>query len=264
MIDTHAHIYSSQYDNDQDEMIQRAKDQKIEKILLPNIDINSIEPMLALEDKHPNYCHSMMGMHPCYVDKNIKEHLAVMREWFDKRSFIAVGEIGLDLYWDESFFEQQKWAFREQVKWAKALNLPIAIHTRDAKNGSDFVVGSAFNEVMNILKEEQDGSLRGVFHCFIGSLEQAKQAEEIGFYIALGGVVTFKNSSLSEMVEGASLSHILLETDAPYLTPVPFRGKRNEPAYTYYVAEKIAQLKGISIEKVIEETTRNAKHLFSL
>ncbi len=253
MIDTHAHIYASEFDNDRDEVVARAKAQGINTILLPNIDLDSIEPMLATEAKYPQTCHAMMGLHPCYVDADVETRLATIEAWFDKRDFIAVGEIGIDLYWDKTYREQQELAFKTQLGWAKQRDLPVVIHTRDS-----------IEETLELLREEQDGSLRGVFHCFGGSLEEAQAINELGFHLGLGGVSTFKNGGMDKVIPHLHMQWVILETDCPYLAPVPHRGKRNEPAYTQLVAQRVAELRDMSLEQVDAVTTENAKTLFGL
>ncbi|NVD08092.1 TatD family deoxyribonuclease [Vibrio sp. JPW-9-11-11] len=253
MIDTHAHIYASEFDNDREQVVQRALAQGIEQILLPNIDLESIEPMLATEAQFPQVCRSMMGLHPCYVDGNVKQTLDVVHSWFDKHNFIAVGEIGIDLYWDKTYRAEQEMAFVTQLNWAKEMQLPVVIHTRDS-----------IKETLALLSKEQDGALSGVFHCFGGSVEEAKAINDLGFHLGLGGVSTFKNGGMDKVIPELDMNYVILETDCPYLAPVPHRGKRNEPAYTSLVAERIAELRGISIEKVDSITTHNAQSLFRL
>lgn len=253
MIDTHAHIYASEFDQDRDEVVERALAQGISQILLPNIDLDSIEPMLVTEARYPDVCRSMMGLHPCYVDGDVEQTLATVKAWFDKHPFIAVGEIGIDLYWDKTYRQEQEWAFTTQLNWAKALNLPVVIHTRDS-----------IEETLTLLEQEQDGQLRGVFHCFGGSVDEAKAINELGFHLGLGGVSTFKNGGMDKVIPHLDLSKVILETDCPYLAPVPHRGKRNEPAYTQLVAQRVADLREMSIEEVDVLTTDNARKLFKL
>ncbi len=252
LVDTHAHLYSEKFKDDRDEMIQRAVDNGVEQFFLPNIDNSSIEGMLALEKKYPNRCFPMMGLHPCSVQKNYKEELATVKAWLDKRPFCAVGEIGLDLYWDKTFFEQQKDAFRQQINWAKDLDVPIVIHSRESTS-----------EVIEIIKAEKTDKLRGIFHCFGGSVEEANTIIDLGFYLGIGGVLTFKKAGLDKTMEEIDLAHVVLETDSPYLAPTPKRGKRNESAYTRLVAEKLAEIKGLSLEEVAAITTKNANEVFS-
>ncbi len=253
MIDTHAHIYASEFDNDRDEVVKRALEQGIDKILLPNIDLESIEPMLKTEAAYPEVCRSMMGLHPCYVDGNVEQTLAIIRDWFKKHNFIAVGEIGIDLYWDKTFRAEQEMAFVTQLNWAKEMDLPVVIHTRDS-----------IEETLTLLRQEQDGRLRGVFHCFGGSVEEAQAINELGFHLGLGGVSTFKNGGMDKVIPHLDMNWVILETDCPYLAPVPHRGKRNEPAYTSLVAARMAELRGESLEAIDALTTKNAEELFSL
>jgi TatD DNase family protein len=253
MIDTHAHIYASEFDDDRSETIQRAKDQGIELILMPNIDLDSITPMLATEQQFPDVCRSMMGLHPCYVKEDVDLALEVIKSQFEQHKFIAVGEIGIDLYWDKTFKAQQEHAFITQLRWAKEMQLPVVIHTRDS-----------IKETLSLLKQEQDGSLKGVFHCFGGSLEEAKAINALGFHLGLGGVSTFKNGGMDKVIPDLDLNYVIVETDCPYLAPVPHRGKRNEPAYTSLVAQRISDLTKLSYDDVDRVTTRNAKELFGV
>lgn len=253
MIDTHAHIYASEFDNDRDQVVERALAQSIEKILLPNIDLESIEPMLKTEAAYPEVCRSMMGLHPCYVDNNVKQTLEVIYSWFTKHNFIAVGEIGIDLYWDKTYKAEQELAFTTQLNWAKEMNLPVVIHTRDS-----------IQETLSLLEKEQDGSLSGVFHCFGGSVEEAKAINDLGFHLGLGGVTTFKNGGMDKVIPHLNMDYVVLETDCPYLAPVPHRGKRNEPSYIPLIAERIASLTELSVEDVIRVTDKNVNQLFLL
>lgn len=253
MIDTHAHIYACEFDADRDDVVQRALAQGIDKILLPNIDLESIEPMLKTEASYPDVCRSMMGLHPCYVDGNVKQTLDVIHSWFDKHNFIAVGEIGIDLYWDKTYKAEQEMAFITQLNWAKEMNLPVVIHTRDS-----------IEETLALLRQEQDGSLSGVFHCFGGSIKEAKAINDLGFHLGLGGVSTFKNGGMDKVIPHLNMDYVILETDCPYLAPVPHRGKRNEPAYTSLVAQRVAELREISLTEVDKLTTANALQLFKL
>ncbi|NNN46048.1 MULTISPECIES: TatD family hydrolase [unclassified Vibrio] len=253
MIDTHAHIYANEFDHDRELVIQRALEQGIEQILMPNIDLDSIAPMLATEDAYPTLCRSMMGLHPCYVNQEVTQTLATIERWLSQRAFIAVGEIGIDLYWDKTYRIEQEMAFITQLNWAKSLNLPVVIHTRDS-----------IEETLTLLKQEQNGQLRGVFHCFGGTKEQAQAINALGFHLGLGGVSTFKNGGMDKVIPHLDLNYVILETDCPYLAPVPHRGKRNEPAYTRLVAERIAELRSIKLSEVDRVTTNNAKQLFNL
>ena len=251
MIDTHTHLYDEQFDEDRIEMIQRAIDSGVERMYLPNCDATTIEPMFEVERKFPNHCFAMMGLHPCYVKENVDEELNIVRKWLDERKFCAVGEIGLDYYWDKSFVEPQKQAFRTQIEWALEFNIPIVIHTREATK-----------DTIDIVKEYSAKGIKGVFHCFSGSYETAMQIIDMGFYLGIGGVLTYKNAGLQEVVQRLDLKHLVLETDAPYLTPAPFRGKRNESQYVHYVAQKLSELKDISLDEIDRITTTNANELF--
>lgn len=254
IIDTHSHIYSTQFNDDRDAMIQRAFEAGVDTILMPNIDVDSITPMLEIEDKYPRNCISMMGLHPTSVDENYKDQLKAMEAWFDKRKFCAVGEIGIDLYWDKTFLIQQIDAFKTQIMWSKKHQLPIVMHVRDA-----------FDEIFQVLDNVNLDGITGVFHSFSGNAEQAQKALSYGcFKLGIGGVLTFKNTNLGDVIKKHGLNHLVLETDAPYLTPVPFRGKRNEPSYLKYVTTKLADLFGTSEEEVEKITTQNAKQLFYL
>lgn len=253
-IDTHTHLFVDAFDDDIDLVMQKAIAAGVEYFLLPNIDVDSIDRMHRLEEKYPNKCKSMMGLHPGSVGANWERDLETIRENLFSRSYCAVGEIGMDLYWDKTFIEAQKKAFRMQVEWAKELKLPVVIHAREA-----------FDEIFTILDEVNDASLFGVFHCFTGTIEQANHIMEYGnFKMGIGGVLTYKNAKLDEVVRKIPLEYLVLETDSPYLSPVPYRGKRNESAYVLHIAEKLADAQGISLKEVEEITTLNAKHLFEL
>jgi TatD DNase family protein len=253
LIDTHCHIYADAFDIDRKDMIGRAIKQGVEKLLMPAIDTETHESMLALERDYPGICYSMMGLHPCSVKVNFEEELAVIYKYFEQRPFLAVGEIGLDFYWDLSFKEQQYQAFHKQIELALQYDIPVVIHSRESTN-----------ECIEIVKEHQKGKLKGVFHCFGGSIEQAQKIIDLGFYLGIGGVLTFKKAGLDIVMKELTLKNIVLETDAPYLAPVPFRGKRNECSYVKYVAEKLADIKQISAEEVAAITTANAQSLFSI
>jgi TatD DNase family protein len=254
MIDTHAHIYSEEFDEDRDEVILRAKEKGIEKIILPNIDSSTLQRTLQLEDQYQGFCHAAIGLHPESVNENFDTELKFLASHLDKRKYIAVGEIGIDLYWDKTFKSQQIEAFRQQIEWAVALELPIIVHIRNS-----------FVEVMQVLKSFRNQHLTGVFHSFTGNLEEATEIIRMGgFKIGINGILTFKNSNLRETVSQISLENIVLETDAPYLTPVPYRGKRNESAFLYYTCEKLAEVYGLTIEEVDLITSQNARDLFKL
>ncbi|NLS13687.1 TatD family hydrolase [Vibrio sp. SM6] len=253
MIDTHAHLYASEFNHDRDAVVARAQAAGIEKILLPNIDLDSLAPMLATEAAYPELCRSMLGLHPCYVDSNVKQTLATLYPWFERHNFIAVGEIGIDLYWDKQYQAEQEWAFIEQLNWAKALALPVVIHTRDS-----------MSETLALLRQQQDGQLKGVFHCFGGSVDEANAITDLGFHLGIGGVSTFKNGGMDKVLPHLDLNTLILETDCPYLAPVPHRGKRNEPSFTELVAARVAELTQLSVAEVIKVTNHNAKSLFNL
>jgi len=251
LLDTHSHIYLPEFAEDRQSMLERAGKEGVDKILLPAIDSATHTQMLALEKEHPSRCFSMMGLHPCSVKENYKEELKIARDYFEKRTFKAVGETGLDFYWDKTFTEQQYEAFNLQIEWALQYDIPVVIHSR---NSTD--------ECIEVIRDHQKGKLKGVFHCFSGNEKQAQQIIELGFYLGIGGVVTFKNSGLDKVMENTGLAWVVLETDAPYLAPVPFRGKRNEPSYLPYVAGKLAAIKGVSREVIAGTTTANAQKLF--
>ena len=253
-IDTHAHLYAEQFDEDRDEMIERAFDNGVDKLFLPNIDLDSIKGMEALVKKYPGRCYSMMGIHPCDVVKDWENQLDEVKKHFIKGYHIAIGEIGIDLYWDKTLQKEQTEAFTAQIRWAKSEKLPIVIHCRDA-----------FDEIFEVLDKENDDELFGVFHCFTGNEEQAKRVINYGgFKLGIGGVVTFKNSGLDKNITNISLDNLVLETDAPYLAPAPFRGKRNESSYIPKIAEKLSTIYGMSEEKVGEITTKNALEVFQI
>ncbi len=250
-IDTHAHLYAKEFDTDRTAMLDRARAAQVTKIFLPNVDSQTTAAMLALEASAPDFCYAMPGLHPCSVDANWESELAHVLQCLSERSWCGIGEIGLDLHWDKTFFEQQKLAFLQQIKWAKEFDLPIVIHSR-----------SATADCLDLLEEEADERLRGIFHCFGGSPTTAHRITSLGFLLGIGGVATFKKSNLDETLQHVSLQHLVLETDAPYLAPVPHRGKRNESSYLPIVAQKIADIKGVTLEEVARATTDNAMQLF--
>lgn len=252
-IDTHCHLYAEEFSEDIDAVMQNALVAGVKQFYLPGIDSSCIEAMLALEKKYPDNCHAMMGLHPCYVKENYTEELQLVEQWLAKRKFAAVGEIGLDFYWDKTFAQQQQEAFRTQIEWALQYNLPIVIHTRNA-----------MQETINIIKEYAPKGLHGIFHCFGGSYENAQEIIKAGFLLGIGGVLTYKNSTLVNVLEKIDLEHLVLETDAPYLPPVPFRGKRNESAYLTLIAAKLAEVKQVAIAQVAQITTSNAEKIFGL
>ena len=249
--DTHTHLYLNAFDDDRANVVKKAVEQDVKYMLLPNIDSSSIDPMFELCKAFPENCFPMMGLHPTSVKENYKEELEIISGWFEKQNFIAVGEIGIDLYWDQSFQKQQEEAFRFQIDLALKNEIPIVIHSRDS-----------FDEIFNVLEDYRGSGLKGVFHCFTGSLEQANKAIDLGFYLGIGGVLTFKNSGLDKVIAEIDLKHILLETDSPFLAPTPFRGKRNESAYINLVANRLSQIKNIDREEIAKITTQNAIDLF--
>jgi TatD DNase family protein len=252
LIDTHSHIYQPAFDEDSDAMIERALAANVKKILLPNIDEESIPRMHHLVDRYPEICYPMMGLHPCDVKENYEEVLAVMFSYFSQRRYVAIGETGLDLYWDKSTLPLQEAAFRIQVQWAKDMELPLVIHARDS-----------IDELIAILDELNDERLSGVFHCFTGTLAQGRHILEYGeFYLGIGGVLTYPKSGLAQVVEKLPIEKLILETDAPYLPPVPHRGKRNESSHTVIVAEHLAKVKNITFDEVVAQTMRNSLNLF--
>ena len=253
-IDTHTHLYLEEFDTDREEAIRKAIGTGVSKMLLPNIDSNSWEPMLALCSQFPKHCFPMAGLHPTSVQAaTFGEELMKVEDQLANANFVAIGEIGIDLYWDKTYQQEQEQAFRHQLKLAKKLKLPVAIHMRNS-----------FDEVWSVVKSEAGDELTGVFHCFSGNLEQARLVTEAGFYLGIGGVVTFKNSGLQEVITALGPNQLLLETDAPYLAPMPHRGKRNESSYIPLIASKIAELTGHTLQQVAEITTANATRLFRL
>jgi TatD DNase family protein len=251
IIDTHTHLYLEEFKDDIGAVMERAAAAGIRKFYLPNIDSGSINDLLQLEQQYPGVCIAMMGLHPCSVKENYKEELKMVTDWLSKRSFAAVGEIGLDYYWDQTYIPHQKEAFHEQISCALHHNLPIVIHSRNS-----------MQDCIRIVQEHQNGKLKGIFHCFGGTADEARQIMDLQFLMGIGGVVTYKKAGLAELLKEIPLSSLVVETDAPYLTPVPYRGKRNEPAYIKYVIEKIAEAKECSIDEVAEATTANAIKLF--
>jgi TatD DNase family protein len=252
MIDTHAHIYAPEFDADRKEMLEKAFKVGISHIFMPNIDHTSIDAMLELEAAYPGKCLAMMGLHPCYVNASFEKELQIVEAWLDKRNFIAVGEIGLDFYWSTEFRKQQEEAFKFQVQLAKKHGLPIVVHCRNS-----------FSETVELLQEVGTEGLKGIFHCFTGSLEDAQKVIEMGFLLGIGGVSTFKNGGLDKILPYVDLSHIVLETDSPYLAPVPYRGKRNETSYLPLIAQRAADLKKMPVEQLAIITTENASQLIN-
>lgn len=251
-IDTHTHLFVNQFDEDRTAVVERALEAGVSKMLLPNIDLESIEALHDLSRQFPENCIPMMGLHPCSVTENWEKDLAVIKSYLDKNDYCAIGEIGMDLYWDKSTLPYQQKAFAQQIEWAKEKKLPIAIHVRDA-----------FDETFEIVDRLNDENLTGVFHCFTGTIDQAQHIINYGgFKLGIGGVLTFKNSGVDKVIAEIDLKHLILETDSPYLTPTPHRGKRNESEYTTLIASKLAQVKNVPIETVAEITTKNALELF--
>lgn len=251
--DTHSHIYSEEFSEDQDAMMQRAFEAGVNRIFVPSIDSTYTEKMYAIEAKYPENVFLMMGLHPTYVNENIERELAFVESELERRKFYAIGEIGIDLFWDKTFLEQQKYAFQRQIQLAKKHKLPINIHCRDA-----------FDEVFEVLKAEQSPELFGIFHCFTGTYEQALEAISYNMKLGIGGVVTFKNGKIDQFINKIALSNLVLETDSPYLAPVPFRGKRNESSYVVNVVNKLATLYDTTPEKIAEITTQNSKDVFGI
>ena len=253
LTDTHTHLYAEQFDEDRVEAIQRAIDLGVSRFFIPAIDSQTTKAMFSLEKQFPKEIFLMMGLHPTHVKENYKEELQHVKQWLDKRNFYAVGEIGMDLYWDKTFVKQQQEAFKQQILWAKEKNLPIVIHCRDA-----------FDEVFEVLEEMKDDKLYGIFHCFTGNLEQAKKAISYNMKLGIGGVVTFKNGKIDQFLNEIPLQNIVLETDSPYLAPTPYRGKRNESSYLVNVAEKLATIYQVSLEEIAKITTANSKEIFNI
>ena len=253
MIDTHCHIYLDEFQQDREEMILRAENEGVNILLMPAIDKSTYEQMMDLQANFPLKCRAMIGLHPCSVKEDFEEELAFVKKCLQEKEFIAIGEIWLDFYWDKTFSVQQYDTFRRQIELALQYDLPIVIHSRNS-----------INECITVVGEHQNGKLKGVFHCFSGTTDQAKQIIDLDFYLGIGGVLTYKNSGLDKVMEDVDIKNIVLETDSPYLTPVPFRGKRNEPAYLKYIAQKLSEIKQIPITEVENITTQNTKNLFRL
>ena len=252
-IDTHTHLYASEFDADRTAVVEKAIQNGVTHFFLPNIDIHSIQPMLDLVWNFPNHCFPMMGLHPCSVDQHVEAHLFQIQKWFKKRKFYAIGEIGLDYYWSTEFKAEQIRAFRMQIQWAIQQDLPIVIHARNSNE-----------DVIAILKEMKHPRLRGIFHCFGGNAAQAAEVVDLGFLLGIGGVLTFKNGGLDKAIEDISIEHLVLETDSPYLAPMPYRGKRNESFYILEVARKLAELKKVGLNQLAEITTQNAQKVFGM
>ena len=253
LTDTHTHLYYETDPEKLSDLMQRSLDNKVCRLFLPNVDSESIPLVFGLSERYPNHCFPMLGLHPCDVKANYKAELDSISKEIAQRKVYSIGEIGIDLYWDKSTLSIQQEAFRTQIDWAKNSDLPIVIHCREA-----------FDEIFEILNELKDDKLRGIFHCFSGTLEQAHQVIGLGFYLGIGGVLTYKNSGLDKVIQDVSLEHLVLETDSPYLTPVPFRGKPNESSYLVYIAQKLADLKQVSLHEIAEVTTQNSRMVFGV
>ncbi|HBS85746.1 MAG: hydrolase TatD [Bacteroidetes bacterium GWF2_38_335] len=251
--DTHTHLYLPQFDSDRNKIIQNAIAAGVNRLLIPNVDSETIEPLKSLCSSFPDNCFPMMGLHPTSVKENYRAELDIIKKHLFSEKYIAVGEIGIDLYWEKSSLNLQIEAFKTQLNWAKDQKLPVVIHVRNS-----------FSEVFEVVEKEQDGNLFGVFHCFSGNIAQAQKAIDLGFLLGIGGVVTFKNSGLEQVVKSISLNKLVLETDSPYLAPDPYRGKRNESSYIPLIAKKIAEIKGCSVEEIAKITTENAAKIFAI
>jgi len=253
LTDTHTHLYYETDPEKLSDLMQRSLDNQVCRLFLPNVDSESIPLVFGLSERYPDHCFPMLGLHPCDVKANYKEELDGISKEIAQRKVYGIGEIGIDLHWDKSTLSIQQEAFRIQIDWAKNLGLPIVIHCREA-----------FDEIFEILNELKDDKLRGIFHCFSGTLEQAHKVIGLGFYLGIGGVLTYKNSGLDKVIQDVSLEHLVLETDSPYLTPVPFRGKPNESSYLVYIAQKLADLKQVSLDEIAEFTTQNSRMVFGV
>jgi len=250
--DSHTHLYAEQFDDDRSEVINRALNNNIKRFCIPAIDSTYTNAMFALEKQFPDVMFLMMGLHPTSIKGNFLEELEHVKTWLEKRKFYAIGEIGIDLYWDKTFLKEQQQAFKTQISWAKQYNLPIVIHCRDA-----------FDEIFEILEEEKDDLLYGIFHCFTGNIKQAEQALSYNMKLGIGGVVTFKNGKIDQFLNEIPLNNIVLETDAPYLAPTPYRGKRNEPSYILNVVKKLSEIYKLSALEIATITTQNAADVFN-
>ena len=259
-IDTHAHIYDPQFADDRDAMLNRAEARQLSQIWMPNCARETVDGLLALADQYPERCLPMMGLHPAYVNETVEEELAAVEDQLKRNAFMAVGEIGLDFYWDMTFVDQQFMAFETQLRWAATQKLPVSMHTRSGNGRNAFAEAA---DLIEKLKTEDPAfsELTGIFHCFVGTLDEASRAIDLGFKLGIGGVSTFKNGGLDKVLPYVDLAHLVLETDAPYLAPVPHRGRRNEPAYLQLIAQRVADLKQINIDDVARHTTANALSL---
>jgi TatD DNase family protein len=250
-IDTHAHIYLDQFREDTHAVIDGAKEVLVGKIFMPNIDSGSIEEMIRLEKENPGYCFSMIGLHPCSVNQDLESEIKVMESWLAKRKFWGIGETGTDLYWDKTFYDRQVESLEIHISWAKEYNLPIILHSRDS-----------LDETISIIERNHNNQLKGIFHCFTGNADQARRIIDLDFLLGIGGVLTFKNSKLDRTIEQFPLSHLVLETDSPFLAPDPNRGKRNEPRYIPLIAQKLADIFSLTIQEIAKITSENAEKTF--
>lgn len=253
LIDTHSHIYSEEFNGEIDDVVKRSLEAGVQKILLPNIDSSSIKRMMELSDNYSNVCFPMIGVHPTSVNEDFEEELEVVEYWLSKRKFYGIGEIGIDLYWDKSFLEEQVYVFRRQLAFAQRYDLPLSIHIRDS-----------FDVVYETITKNYFEGMRGVFHCFTGTAEQAKKVIDLGFKIGVGGIVTFKNAGIDKMIAELNPENLILETDAPYLAPTPFRGKRNESSYLVHIANKVSEIFNTTTQAIEETTSQNAIKLFGI
>lgn len=260
LTDTHTHLYLPEFDGNREEVMARALEQGVERMFLPNIDAGSVEPLMELCRQYPENCFPMLGLHPCSVTAGFRQELDKIGAALDEYPCVAIGEIGMDLYWDKSLIREQEEAFRIQVRWAIDRSLPIVIHSRESFDE----IFALLSEEKRLLPEETAPRLRGIFHCFTGTHEQALRAIDLGFYLGIGGVATFRRSDLPEVLSKVSLQHIVLETDSPYLAPVPFRGKRNESSYLVHVADKLAGIYNVSREEIAAQTTANSRMIFGI
>ena len=252
-IDTHCHLFLSEFEQDRDEAIQRALKSGVSKFLLPNVDSSTMEDLLSLTRQYSRYCYPMAGLHPSSVEEDFEDELSFLKDQFKVNRFYGVGEIGLDVYCDKTFMEEQITAFKEQLGWAIDMDLPAIIHIRNS-----------FDEVFKAIEDVHQSGLRGIFHCFTGTVHQANRAIELGFSLGIGGILTFKNAGLDRTLQDIDLKHLVLETDSPYLSPVPKRGKRNEPAFLPYIAKKLAEIKNLDVHQIAEETSKNAVKIFGI
>ncbi|RYD52128.1 MAG: TatD family deoxyribonuclease [Sphingobacteriales bacterium] len=250
--DTHAHLYDPCFATELDMLLERTTEAGVHKIFLPNCDLETVPAMLQLSARFPNHCFPMIGLHPCYVNENVAAELAGLKAYLATHSFWAIGEIGLDFYWDKTFVAQQEAAFREQIGWAKAAGLPIVIHSREATTAC-----------LDIIESEGSGTVPGILHCFSGTVAEAERTVALGLHLGIGGVVTYKKSNLPDVIRAVGIEHLVLETDAPYLAPVPYRGKRNESSYIPYIAQAVADALGLPVAEVARLTTANAERIFA-